>query len=123
MDKAAINEAIENVGWVENLLNYTCKFEKKRYPQISAIISYYIREKYLVDVPIIGRKIAFLVAEMECNEKMKVRENIEKLKIENEKKIEKHMIKMDKCKREEWAEWRMCNHEQTTIADEEWEVV
>ena len=29
MDKAAINEAIENVGWKDNLLNYSCKFEKE----------------------------------------------------------------------------------------------
>ena len=51
-------------------------------------------------------------------------QNIEKLKIENEKKIEKHIMKIEKCKREEWAEWRMCcNHEELTIAEENWEVV
>ena len=63
------------------------------------------------------------MAELEYNDKMKVRENNEKLKIENENKIEKHMIKMEKCKREEWAEWRMCSNHEQTIADDEWEVV
>ena len=32
------------------------------------------------------------------------------------------MIKMEKCKREEWAEWRMCSNHEQTIANNEWEV-
>ena len=96
--------------------------KKKRYPEISTIISCFIREKYLVDVPIIGQKIVFLVAELEYNEKMQVRENIKKLK--NEKIFDKHIMQIEKCKREEWAEWRMCCANKLTIADDKnWGVV
>ena len=63
------------------------------------------------------------MAELEYNDKMKVRENNEKLKIENEKKNRKTYNKNGKCKREEWAEWRMCSNHEQTIADNEWEVV
>ena len=102
-----INEAIENVGWIDSLLNYGWKFEKKRYPEISKIISCFLRDKYLVDVSFIGQKIAFLVAELEYHDKMQVRINIETLKNENEKIFNKHIMQIEKHKREEWAEWRM----------------